>query len=188
MAEWDVITVRPRGDGDLAGCVSLLRAVHEIDGYPSYLPESPATFLTVPDALGAWVALADDQADHQADHQADDQLVGHVLLRPATSPAVMTAAAEASGRPPERLAVVGRLLVAPAARRRGAGARLLSHAALQSWKLGRRPILDVVVDHVAAIALYEREGWERVGPVEVHFADGQTFRELVFLGPDEVHA
>lgn len=167
-----MVTLRPREDGDLEGCVSLLRTVHERDRYPLRFPEDPSSFFVVPDALGAWVALL------------DGRLAGHVLLRPSVNPRVMAMASAAAGIPEERLAVVGRLLVAPWARRRGVGRRLLGRAAEESWGLGRHPVLDVVAESGAgAIALYEREGWSRAGSLRVTFSTGETVDELVYVGP-----
>lgn len=97
----------------------------------------------------------------------------------------MAAVSEAAGLPEDRLAVVGRLLVAPAARRRGAGGALLAHAAREAWKLGRQPVLDVVTDQAGAIALYEREGWRKVAQVRVTFSTGETVDELVYAGPTD---
>lgn len=163
--------VRPRVDADLPPCRRMLEAVHEADGYPVNMPEDPVAFLTVAGALGAWVA------------EHDDGIVGHVLLRRATSAPVMALASAASARAAEELAVVARLLVAPWARRRGIGGLLLARAAAEAVALGRQPVLDVVKGSEAAIALYERSGWHRAGEVRVTFA-GRQFDELVYLAPD----
>jgi len=149
----------------------MLRHVHEADGYPLHLPEDPSAFVAVPDALGAWVAVA------------DGVLAGHVVLRPAVNPSVMALASAATGLPETRLAVVGRLFVAPWARRRGVGGALLARAAVEALDLGRRPVLDVVTKDTAAIALYRREGWVEAGSVQTSFRSGETVDELVFLGP-----
>lgn len=169
--------IRHRNDDDVSVCVDMLRAVHESDGYPVHLPESPLSFLVVPDALSAWVA-----------EDPDDGVVGHVLLRPsAWSPAIMEAASAATGRDVAHLAVVARLLVAPWARRRGVGRALLDAAASRALDLGRQPVLDVVRGpgrgHEAAIQLYERAGWHRAGTVTGTFSNGTTVDELVYVGP-----
>lgn len=163
--------IRVRRDGDLPSLGRLLTAVHATDRYPVNLPEDAVAFLKVPDALGAWVAV-----DGGA-------VVGHVLLRPRTSAPVMALAQRATGYPPERLVVVGRLLVAPGTRRRGIGRALPERAAERALALGRWPVLDVVRDQRAGIALYERAGWQRAGEVTVTFGGERTFEELVFLGP-----
>lgn len=167
MQQWGV---RPREERDLAAAGRLVAAVHESDGYPVLLPEDPVSFLRVRDVLGAWVA------------EDAGELVGHVVLRPSTSPAVMQAAARATRLPEDRLGVVGRLLVAPAARRRGLGRALLRVAASRAFELGRHPVLDVVTRHGAAVATYEAEGWRRAGTVQVTFG-GTPVEELVFVAP-----
>lgn len=166
------VEIRPRKEADLEACITLLDAVHAADGYPMYMPEDPASFLVTSDELGAWVA------------EDGDRLLGHVALRTRSSAAMMEMAASAAGVGPEQLGVVARLLVAPGARRQGAGRALLQAAARRAVELGRRPVLDVVRTHAAAIALYHRAGWTRVGDVQVTFTTGQTVDELVFVGPD----
>ena len=110
--------IRPRIDADLQDCAELARIVHEIDGYPPYLPgDDIESFIRADGAMVAWVA------------ERDEQLVGHVVLNPASSAPVMALAAKATGRSAEGLAVVARLLVSPLARRTGVGTALLSTAA-----------------------------------------------------------
>jgi GNAT superfamily N-acetyltransferase len=163
--------VRERTSADLSDCVELARVVHVNDGYPVYLPEDLRSFMAVPDAIGVWVA---DQAD---------EVVGHVALRPDSSSAVMTLAEEATGLPAAKLGVIARLLVSPVARRMGVGRSLLEAAANQAAQLGLWPILDVVVQHEAAIRLYEEAGWTRAGIVTVTLGRNVPIEEIVFLGP-----
>ena len=63
--------IRPRAVEDLASCVELARVVHELDGYPVYLPTDLGSFLAPPDALGAWVAVR------------EGVIIGHVALHAA---------------------------------------------------------------------------------------------------------
>jgi GNAT superfamily N-acetyltransferase len=164
--------VRARSDDDLAACSALLVAVHHADRYPDSLPAEPQSFLEVADMLGGWVV------------DGPEGIVGHVVLRQSTSAPVMDLAGRATGLGPERLAVVGRLLVAPSARRRGAGSALLEAAAGRARELGRRPVLDVVRtgDRQPAIELYERCGWQMAGEVTVMFGD-RSYDELVYVAP-----
>ncbi|MGA2530366.1 MAG: hypothetical protein ABSG36_14570 [Acidimicrobiales bacterium] len=53
--------VRKRLESDLDGCVQLAREVHESDGYPMYLPDDLAMFITAPGAFCAWVAEEDGE-------------------------------------------------------------------------------------------------------------------------------
>lgn len=163
--------IRPRTVGDIEACVRLLDAVQRLDGYPVQQPDDRAGFLSVPDALGAWVA------------EDAGEVVGHVVLRERTSPRVMALAVERTGLEPDRLAVVGRLLVTPSSRRRGFGRDLLEAAVARAVGLGRWPVLDVVRDHVAAIALYERAGWRRLGEVSVTWNNGRGADEVVYAAP-----
>ncbi|MEV4065258.1 GNAT family N-acetyltransferase [Nonomuraea dietziae] len=84
--------IRPRVQGDLAACVSVLRAVHEGDGYPANWPDDPEGWLTPTGMIQAWVATD------------GDEITGHVVLRGA-DPAL-----------PEADGLVARLFVAAHAR------------------------------------------------------------------------
>lgn len=53
------MTVRPRVEADLDRCVDLATAVHDVDGYPPYLPGNLREFVASPDTIGAWVAEHD---------------------------------------------------------------------------------------------------------------------------------
>ena len=163
--------LRPRTDDDLDACELLAREVHDVDGYPPRFAEDLRRFVSVPGALAAWVAAW------------DDAIVGHVALQPTSSPVVMALAGETTGRAPERLGVVARLLVAPAHRRKGLGGTLLGVAAQTAHALGRWPILDVATHFDAAIALYERAGWIRAVRVDVHFRNAEPLAEYVYIGP-----
>ena len=160
--------IRQREDRDLAACASLVRAVHQADRYPRFLPEDIRRFLVQKDAYGAWVA------------DLDGQVVGHVALTPGGLPQSLQVASDALSTPPGQLAVVARLFVAPKARGQGAGGHLLDVAAADARARGLQPVLDVDKDLTAAIALYESRGWVRAGSVTVRFRDGSTLDEYVY--------
>jgi ribosomal protein S18 acetylase RimI-like enzyme len=166
------VEIRRRRNDDLDAAVHLAELVHELDGYPRYLPHDLRSFLTSKEALGSWVAL-----------QGTD-LVGHVALHRKTSRQAMALAGRSTGLSAERLAVIARLLVAPAARRTGIGRALLKEAQSESVALGRTAFLDVVVDHTAAVELYERCGWSRAGRITVEFEAGRPLEEFVYLSPE----
>jgi GNAT superfamily N-acetyltransferase len=136
-----------------------------------YLPTNLRSFIVNEDALGAWVA-----AD-------DDEVLGHVALHRGSSKEVMDMAMLATGVAEDRIAIVARLVVAPAARRRGVGRALLEKATLEAARLGRRAVLDVVEEHRAAISLYESCGWTRAGRVDWTLPGDLPLRELVYLAP-----
>jgi GNAT superfamily N-acetyltransferase len=167
-----LVIIRRRTESDLDQCVEIARRVHEVDGYPLYLPTDLHAFLDSPDAHGAWVA------------EEAGQIVGHVALHPRSTEAVLSLAGEVLGQPVDRLGVVARLLVAPSGRRRGVGRALLDQASAEASALGLWPILDVATQLEAAIQLYERCGWIHVGDVTVQFGGDFTLDERVYRGPE----
>jgi GNAT superfamily N-acetyltransferase len=166
------VLIRPRRDDDLPACADLVREVHAADRYPRYLPADIAAFLSPPNPYGCWVA------------DGNGEVLGHVALVPRSLPSAMEVAADALGKPQDQLAVVARLLVSPRARGQGAGRMLLAAATAEAASHGLWPILDVDTDLASAIALYESQGWTRAGQVTVHWSDGRTLTEYVYLGPE----
>ncbi len=159
--------VRARWDDDLADCVRTLREVHDKDGYPVNWPADPAGWLTVRGQAAAWVA------------SADERVVGHVVLAGPGAGDV----APALVSPGTGVAVVGRLFVGPAARGRGVGALLLGRAAREARRLGVRAVLDVVATDTAAIALYERLGWEFLGRGQQEWGPGELVDVRCYAAP-----
>ncbi|GAB3598258.1 GNAT family N-acetyltransferase [Kineococcus gypseus] len=138
--------VRARTLEDLPACVAALRAVHDVDGYPTYWPQDAARWLTPDGCAAAWVAFDDDGT-----------ALGHVCVVQGVDDAV---AAAAAGVAVQRLAGVSRLFVAPAARGRGLrlGTALLTEAEGWSRRRALQLMLDVVDDGAPAVQLYERLG------------------------------
>jgi GNAT superfamily N-acetyltransferase len=165
------VLVRERVDADLDDCVRLALVVHELDRYPMFLPDDLRRFIVAPDALAAWVA------------ERDGEIIGHVALRSRSSPAVVAVATETLKLPADRLGVVARLLVAPQLRRHGVGRCLLEVACREAHARGLWPILDVVTHQRAAIALYDKCGWERAGQVTSLFGGDVAVEEFVYVGP-----
>ena len=165
------VDIRERGDEDTVALETLARVVYETDGYPIYLPTDLREFLVGPVAHGAWVA------------EEDGNLLGHVALHHRSWEGVMELACKTTGLPGEGLAVVARLLVSPAARRRGIGRALLETAVRKALDLGLCPILDVAVRYEAANLLYRAAGWRSLGTVGFPMPDGTTVDEYVYLGP-----
>jgi GNAT superfamily N-acetyltransferase len=150
----DSPAVRRRSDQDLDECIRLLRLVHEEDGYPRNWPATPRTWLASHDRVEAWVA--DDL----------ESLLGHVAVaEPDASPAtaVWAAALDAS---PASLLRISLLFVAPFARGRGLGGRLLDTAVRFVGDQGAQPVLEVVSADRGAVALYTRLGWRQVGHLQ----------------------
>ncbi|MGH9080411.1 MAG: GNAT family N-acetyltransferase [Acidimicrobiales bacterium] len=168
------MVVRERRQDDLPGCTQLAHLVHEVDGYPPYLPGEISEFIQSPDAITAWVA------------EDDGDLVGHVALHSRSSRAVMDlAVAETRARSAasEPFGVISRLFVRPATRRTGVGGALLQTAVTHAVGLGLFPVLDVVTHLQPAIRFYEALGWTRAGKVTVPLPDGTSFDEIVYFAP-----
>ncbi|HET6963938.1 MAG TPA: GNAT family N-acetyltransferase [Acidimicrobiales bacterium] len=163
--------IRGRCDGDVPALESLARMVYETDGYPIYLPADLRDFLVGPAAHGAWVAAE------------GGELLGHVALHRRSWADVMELACQSTGLAQADLAVVARLLVSPAARRRGIGRVLLATATTAALDMGLCPILDVAARYEAANRLYRAEGWQSLGTVRFPMPDGTTVEEHVYLGP-----
>jgi GNAT superfamily N-acetyltransferase len=167
----DGVEVRVREYGDLEGCLELTREVHEVDRYPLVLHANIGDFLASPRFIVAWVG------------RRGSRIVGHVALHRASSRAMASIVSEALSVEPDRIGVVSRLMVSPSARRSGIGRQLLGTAATEAAGRGLTPALDVVRSHAAAIALYELEGWRRVGTITVAMPDGDPVDEYVYVGP-----
>jgi GNAT superfamily N-acetyltransferase len=142
------LPIRIRAQGDLPGCVAVLRQVHEASGYPSKWPQDPARWLIPVGLESAWVA------------QEDGLIVGHVaLVRGVRKQSLL----QATGLTPSELGGISRLFVGLGSQRRGLARELLEAAAGHARKCGLQPVLDVVDDSTPAIALYERAGWKLAG-------------------------
>ncbi|WP_441246276.1 GNAT family N-acetyltransferase [Kitasatospora sp. McL0602] len=162
------VVIRERRSGDLAGCVAALVSVHAVDGYPVVWPGEPEGWLTPVGAVGGWVALV------------GEEVVGQVVL--------CRAGVELAGRvglPEDGLAAVARLFVGVAARGRGVAGLLLARAAAEAAGRGLRPVLEVETRATAAVALYERAGWQLVGTEVADWRrlDGSAAHVHTYLGP-----
>lgn len=168
-----MLTVVSRQPDDLAGCLDVLWAVHQEDGYPMFWPSDPTRWLASRHEVAAWVARDSETAS----------VVGHVAAHRVANNDARAIWTSASGLPAERLTVVSRLIVGPAHRRRGVGKVLLKAATRYAQEQGALPVLDVAQEGAAAISLYESLGWRRVGSVEV--AAQQVIPGFAYLGPAE---
>jgi GNAT superfamily N-acetyltransferase len=137
------VSIRNREATDLPGCLEALAEVHESDRYPIVWPKDPALWLSPAGLLAGWIA------------ERSRVIVGHVVLVDGGN---APDGLQSNGQP---LATIKRLFVTPPARRQGTGARLLAHAHTWAIRSGLSVILDVVgPGSSAAIALYERAGWQ----------------------------
>jgi GNAT superfamily N-acetyltransferase len=148
------LLIRPRRDDDLEKTVSVLAAVHASDGYPELWPSNPSRWLTPATLIAAWVA-----------ERAGD-LIGHTVLCTAYGNAAAELWSEGTGLAVEQLGVVAKLFVVTPSRRHRLGERLLETACEEAQRRGLQPVLDVLDRNRAAIGLYERLGWRRLGAVK----------------------
>ena len=172
----DEMNIRSRVDADTDHLVELAQMIRARDAYPRVLLGSLRDFIVSKDALGAWVAVDDEVTAGPP----GNPILGHVALHSRSTTPVMTLASEATGRAHHELGVVARLMVAPSARRMGLGRRLLDVATAAASSKGRLAVLDVVREDRAAIALYDRCGWTRVGQVVVELP-GIVLDEFVYV-------
>jgi GNAT superfamily N-acetyltransferase len=148
--------VQRRDPADLEAAAAVLAEVHAADGYPVTWPERPAEWLAQPSQLAAWVA------------RLNRRVVGHIALTSGEggkdgAPGEWS---RLTGTPVADTAVISRLFVSPSARGHGVGALLLSAAVREARERGLHPVLDVVSTDTAAVALYERLGWQRLATLD----------------------
>jgi GNAT superfamily N-acetyltransferase len=162
--------IRTRTVADEPRCLALLREVRASDGYPVHLADA-TRFLQPPSELRAWVATV------------QDRIVGHVALHHDPRSTALAATCAATGLAPDDVVTVSRLFVAASVRRTGVARKLLARATREAHAMRRQPILDVVASSRGAIALYEREGWTRVGELTWHFPELPSVDAWLYLGP-----
>lgn len=166
------VQIRPREQQDLGRLKMIAGAVHATDGYPLYTPDDDFLgLLDTPEAITAWVAVV------------DGEIIGQISLHSRSSTQVMALAVDQLGVASDQLGVVARLIVDPSSRRVGVAKALLDTAEQDAVDRGLVPILDVVDRFAPAIALYERQGWKRLGTVSINLADDTTINEHVYAAP-----
>ena len=75
-----MVVLRPKVPSDTDGLVALALEVHRVDGYPRYLPDDLADFMTPGYEEAGWVA------------DVDGRIVGHVALHRAAEDPTLPAA------------------------------------------------------------------------------------------------
>jgi GNAT superfamily N-acetyltransferase len=149
--------------------VPALLEVHRLDGYPILERHASAEWL-FGGAERAWVAESSGTA------------VAHVcVVRDFASPG-LDAAVPAG---PATVLGLARLFVAPAGRGLGAASALIAEVEGYAAAVGLPLALEVVEHNTAAIALYERQGWLRVGSYVANWFgdDGPHPVAHVYLAP-----
>ncbi|WP_327116633.1 GNAT family N-acetyltransferase [Streptomyces sp. NBC_01341] len=163
--------VRPRETNDLAEAATVMAAVHESDGYPVEVVEDPEGWLSPEGLLAAWVA------------EVDGHVVGHVAVNtPQPMEEVARLWRERSGADNSQFAVLARLFVSGEVRKSSVGKHLMDAATAYARTSGLRLVLEVLTKDAAAIRLYERLGWKRIGEV-VHTFGGRQVDAVCFVAP-----
>lgn len=167
----DGFRVRPRATGDVDACARLLVEVHAQDGYPVEGVADAHGWLALGEHGRAWVAVG------------EAGVVGHVGLGPAGDGGVAELWRARNGGGERLIASIGRLFVAPGARGRGVARALMARAVRAGRAQGRQLVLEVLEKDRAAIRLYERMGWIRIGTLTHAFGEGQRAPALVYALP-----
>ena len=166
------LLVRDRRPIDLPVLLALLQRTHEQEGYPVRAAAVAADWLAAPGELAGAVAV----------HVG--RVVGHVALHPGDDPADASALPlwrQATGRGPEGLAVVSRLVTDRSTP--GTGTLLLRHAVERAASLGRTAVL--LVDPVSpARGFYRRRGWREVGTAVQRWGHRTVDAVLMVPGAD----
>ncbi|MFF8604673.1 GNAT family N-acetyltransferase [Streptomyces sp. NPDC015346] len=163
--------VRPFEEADLSGAASALVEVHATDGYPVEGVADPEGWVRSANVLASWVA------------DMSGKIVGHVsLMRPQGEDAV-SLWVEQSGDDEEHVAVLARLFVLQEARKHAVGEKLMRAAMEYAQDRGIRLVLDVMTKDTAAIRLYERLGWFKIGEASHSYGEGQQIEAICFAAP-----
>jgi ribosomal protein S18 acetylase RimI-like enzyme len=162
-------TVRRKVPADAPACVEGLRETNVVDHYPLVWPDDPAAWLQPHGTLESWVAT-----DGNA-------VTGHVVLRSAAGHADAPHFAAATGLDEADHGLIARLWVRPCFQGRGIGRELLGAAADAAQQRGLHPVLDVMAESVAAVALYESLGWRRVGSRPFTFSNGTVWTMYYYV-------
>jgi GNAT superfamily N-acetyltransferase len=156
-----VLTIRPRADDDADALVTLLAEVHRSDAYPMMAEHVSRDWISDTGFAAAWVA------------EVDGAVVGHIAVTSGYGGPDFEAAL---GRPTAQTLGITRFFVGAAGRGSGAASALLDVVDEYANARDLALALDVIEVNAAAIRLYERRGWRRIGS---HAVD--------WFGPDGPH-
>lgn len=166
--------VRPTVPSDLDSLGAALLEVHALDGYPVEGADSPKDWVAVANPLGQWTALLNQEP------------VGHAALMSVSAKDVAPRLLmDRDDIPLDRMAVLARVFVAPAARGNRLARQLVSAAHVAANTMSRRLVLDVMRKDQSAIALYSSLGWEILGPFEYKYSMGASAPALAMAAPPQ---
>lgn len=165
------VIIRPFADDDLVGTAAALVEVHHTDGYPVEGVEDPGAWIKSDVVLASWVA------------ESNGRIVGHVAVMKPQGEAAVNLWIKQSGDSEDRVGVLARLFVVQPARKQAAGRRLMDSAVAYARAHGLRLVLDVMTKDAAAIHLYERLGWRKIGETLHPFGNGKTSPAVCYVAP-----
>ncbi|MFC8565418.1 GNAT family N-acetyltransferase [Streptomyces sp. NPDC057245] len=163
--------IRSFTDEDLTGAATALVEVHDTDGYPVEGVDDPEAWIKSEGVLAAWIA------------ESGGRVVGHVAVTKPRGEAAAGFWAEQSSDDVDHIGVLARLFVVQSARKQAVGRRLIEAAMSHARALGLRLVLDVMEKDAAAIRLYERLGWRKIGETIHHFGSGETIPAVCYVSP-----
>lgn len=165
------IEVRDRRPDDLDAAAAALIEVHRVDGYPVEGVNDPHAWLNPPGLLHAWIATV------------DETVVGHALVTTAQPGVAAVDAWVEQGGDRATTVVGGRLFVTPTGRGYQLGTKLAR--AITDWAAHHCLDLvgDVMTKDTAAIAIYERLGWQRIGSTMHDTGHGTQVPAYLYVSP-----
>ncbi len=159
--------IRRREESDLPGCAAVLEEVYVQDGYPVEGVDDALGWLTPDGLVDAWVA------------EADGKVVGHLCVTAERGEDAARLWQARDGRP---VGIMARLFVHPDARGHSLGEGLTVAAMKDAHERGTRLVLDVMEKDRAAIRLYERLGWDRLGEIS-HVVGDRRVPAFAYVSP-----
>ncbi|MEU9786151.1 GNAT family N-acetyltransferase [Streptomyces phaeochromogenes] len=163
--------IRQRRNADISEAAESLVEVHATDGYPVEGVDQPEAWLTPPGLIQAWVA------------ELDGHIVGHVAISRSNGEEAVSLWLKHGQGIEEKTAVMARLFVIRGARKSSIGERLVGAATEYAEQKGVRLVLDVMAKDMAAIRLYERLGWQKLGPTTHTYGDGDRTDAVCYVSP-----
>lgn len=184
--------IRPRCESDLKPLAVILCSVYAQTGYPVGLAG-------IEDAV-QFIRMRNEKASVDNYVVVDDEVAGHMSIVTSltsysiTETIIYNLPSDMLGEKMPWTIRNGNyefdclclrtFFVDPEKRGRGYGKELMLDAMLKAKSVGKRLVLDVIVKDVAAIALYEKLGWLRVGEtVYVEQGSGMRYSEWLYLSP-----
>lgn len=168
--------IRIRTAQDISACVDALREVYASDGYPVEGVTEAERWLSPETLIQAWVA------------GDPTNILGHTALCLPQGETAVSMLIERTGIGENQIAVLARLFVVPAARGQRLGEALARTAIEHAQEHGLRTVLDVVAKDRAAIHLYERLDWVRLGTTMHTFGEGEQVPAYCYAAPGALDA